>query len=234
MLYALIASRNGETLDARTAFSSTALLALVTHPANMIMTIIPRAVAAQVGFRRVQSFLHENDPPDTRVISHYGSRVQQTVHDTAIRLENATIRFALSLPPVFEEVDLHIKRGCVTACLGSTGSGKTALVRALLGDLVISSGTLEISQPRIAVCLQTPWLPNGSVREAICGMSPHRHDSDWYDTVVRACCLELDFKALPESDGTQIGYCGVKLSGGQRQRVVSWISDVPLPLLTDP
>lgn len=34
-----------------------AILSMVTHPANMVMTIVPRAVASLAGFDRIQAFL---------------------------------------------------------------------------------------------------------------------------------------------------------------------------------
>jgi len=47
VLFAIFSNRmGGHGLDADTVFTSVALLAMVTHPANMIMTIIPRAVAS--------------------------------------------------------------------------------------------------------------------------------------------------------------------------------------------
>ncbi|KXL50255.1 MAG: hypothetical protein FE78DRAFT_533189 [Acidomyces sp. 'richmondensis'] len=220
MVFALLAQRNGATLDAKTAFTSTALLTLVTHPANMIMTIIPRAVAAKVGFERIQAFLLEPNLPDSRTKSHGGVTKQHLGNDIAVRLQNATVRLIPTQPPIFEQINLTVKRGCTTVCLGFTGSGKTALVRTVLGDIALSSGTLEVQTPRIAVCMQRPWLPNGSIREAICGMSDsYDYDAEWYTSVVRACCLEMDLEVLPGSDATQVGYCGMNLSGGQRQRV---------------
>ncbi|PWI72127.1 multidrug resistance-associated protein [Purpureocillium lilacinum] len=46
VLFALVAAAQGVQLDAKTTFTTTAILAVVTHPANMIMTIVPRAIAA--------------------------------------------------------------------------------------------------------------------------------------------------------------------------------------------
>lgn len=72
----------------------------------------------------------------------------------------------------------------------------------------------------IGLCTQTPWLPAGAIRAVISGASGNK-EAEWYDAVVRACCLETDIRALSAQDQTQIGSRGLNLSGGQRQRVVS-------------
>jgi ABC-type bacteriocin/lantibiotic exporter with double-glycine peptidase domain len=46
-------------------------------------------------------------------------------------------------------------------------------------------------------------------------------DTQWYQRVIDACCLNHDLELLPHGDETQIGSGGLTLSGGQRQRVVS-------------
>lgn len=53
-LFAILAEIQGRQLDARTAFTTTALLIMITHPANMVMTIIPRAIASFSSFERIQ------------------------------------------------------------------------------------------------------------------------------------------------------------------------------------
>ena len=197
---------------------------MVTHPANMIMTIVPRAVASQVGFERIQAFLLEPDLPDCR-----GSRTY-SFKDPAVQLENATIHYSPDSPPILENIDTRIPQGSVTVCLGPVGAGKSTLIRAILGGVDLTTGSLKISTQRVALCMQTPWLANGNIRQAICGTSNDRnHDSEWYNEVIRACCLDIDLETLSHSDNTHIGHRGINLSGGQRQRVVRnirWIHHI--------
>lgn len=44
VIFAIMSYFRGETLDAEAAFTTVAILTMVTHPANMVMTIIPRIV----------------------------------------------------------------------------------------------------------------------------------------------------------------------------------------------
>lgn len=56
-------------LDTETAFTAVAILGMVTHPANMVMTIVPRIVAAFASFERVQAFLTDESRSDERDVA---------------------------------------------------------------------------------------------------------------------------------------------------------------------
>jgi ABC-type bacteriocin/lantibiotic exporter with double-glycine peptidase domain len=105
--------------------------------------------------------------------------------------------------------------------VGSIGSGKSVLLKAILGEVLCSSGRIEINNRSIAYCSQLPWLVNGSVKEAICGFASEAASSDdtWYRTVLEACVLSRDMLNFASGDQTNIGSRGAKLSGGQKQRI---------------
>ncbi|KAH7028788.1 ABC transporter type 1, transmembrane domain-containing protein [Microdochium trichocladiopsis] len=56
-IFATLSSMNGLAFNTETAFTAIAVLGLVTHPANMVMTIVPRAIATLAGFERIQAYL---------------------------------------------------------------------------------------------------------------------------------------------------------------------------------
>ncbi|OTA04131.1 MRP-type ABC transporter [Trichoderma parareesei] len=212
VLFALVARWNGTVLDAETAFTTTALLGLVTHPANMIMSIIPEAVGSLAAFERIQQYLLQPPRRDQRVL------LKDSDEDTpAISLEQVTIQLSPSTPPILSNINLIVKKGSVVICSGPVGSGKSTLAKALIGELPIASGTISVSSKRIGSCEQVSWLPSGTIQEAIIGFTPE--DPAWYDQVVRLCCLDEDIATLPQGHQTLIGSRGLNLSGGQRQRV---------------
>ncbi|KAK7079808.1 54S ribosomal protein L2, mitochondrial, partial [Halocaridina rubra] len=70
---------------------------------------------------------------------------------------------------------------------------------------------------KIGYVPQRPWLWNSNVRENIVWGLPF--DRQWFQTVIRACALDIDFQAFIAGDLTEIGEQGVNLSGGQKQRI---------------
>ncbi|KAF1994323.1 hypothetical protein P154DRAFT_585907 [Amniculicola lignicola CBS 123094] len=232
-LYALITSFKGKGLDVETAFTVTALLGLVTHPANMIMSTVPQVVGSLAAFNRVQQYLLQPQHHDNRIILETSQSEQQQA-TRALVLDNVTIKPYTSRTPILTGVSFAVERGSTFMCCGPVGSGKTVLARAIMGEVTVVEGTVSVSTRHIASCDQSPWLPRGTFKNSICGFSPFVQT--WYDDVIRLCCLEEDLLAFPNGDETMIGSRGINLSGGQRQRVAiarAVYARAPIILLDD-
>ncbi|KAJ3414779.1 hypothetical protein HDV05_006026 [Chytridiales sp. JEL 0842] len=105
---------------------------------------------------------------------------------------------------------------------GPTGSGKTSLLLALLGELKRQNGHTFLPDPRtvpggIAYVPQTAFLLNATIRENILFGNPYNEAR--YKAVIEAAALERDLEILEGGDLTEIGEKGVNLSGGQKQRI---------------
>ncbi|KAH7164989.1 P-loop containing nucleoside triphosphate hydrolase protein [Fusarium sp. MPI-SDFR-AT-0072] len=215
VIFVIYANLRGSTLDAETAFTTTALLGLVTHPANMIMTIVPRAVGSLAAFGRIQEYLLQPGRADQRGL--LGPSIKDEDSSPAIRFEAVTVQSHLSSRAVLEDVNLAVNKGSIIICAGAVGSGKTVLAQCILGEIPASSGTISVSTKRIAYCEQSPWLPSGTLKEVVCGFG--KFEPGWYRHVVKLCCLDEDILTMPLGDNTFIGSQGLKLSGGQKQRL---------------
>ncbi|CCF34829.1 hypothetical protein CH063_01208 [Colletotrichum higginsianum] len=216
VLFVLVASLKGSALDTETAFTTTALLGLVTHPANMIMSIVPQAIGSLAAFERIQEYLLQPSRNDQRLALKKTEDSPDAV-SPAICVENVTIQSSPVSPPILTNISLVIDRGSIVICSGPVASGKTTLVKSLMGEMPAASGTISVSSKRVGYCEQSPWLPSGTLKEAVRGFLPD--EPSWYEQVIRLCCLDEDLSALPNGDQTMIGSRGLNLSGGQRQRV---------------
>lgn len=209
-----------------------AILGMVTHPANMVMTIVPRTMAAFAGFDRIQDFLLRPSLHDCRMIHQAGGMMQlsqliptgqKTLSTCALQVRQLVLGHGGS---ILDDISFEAAIGSLTIISGPTGSGKTTLLRAILGEATPIRGSISIATTHIGYCSQHPWLPSGSIKAIIFGPANISRLTDkdlnsWYRTVVRTCCLEHDFASLSNGDKTEIGSRGLNLSGGQRQRVVS-------------
>lgn len=234
VVVAVISGIHGRNLDTETAFTTMAILSMVTHPANMVMTIVPRAVAAFAGFERIQAFLlrpslqaNRGTLPKTTLnkLSQDQASGHVTKSSPAIQIRQLRIGHKHL---VLENINLEVAAGSLAIISGPTGSGKSTLLRAILGELVPAHGTVSLSTRQIAYCAQRPWLPSGTIKEVIYGATDIYGTTDqdrekWYHEVTNMCCLTHDFDSLSDGDQTQIGSRGLNLSGGQRQRVVCFL-----------
>ncbi|KAJ3164514.1 hypothetical protein HK101_000431 [Irineochytrium annulatum] len=103
--------------------------------------------------------------------------------------------------------------------VGATGSGKSSLLQALLGEMKRTSGTLlrPTSSAPIAYVPQVAWLQNATIRDNI--VFGEEWDAARYARVVAASALARDLEVLEGGDLTEIGEKGINLSGGQKQRI---------------
>ncbi|KAH6661422.1 ABC transporter [Truncatella angustata] len=132
-------------------------------------------------------------------------------------IHNATIGWGGS-SHVIKDLSLRIGQNHhLTVILGPVGCGKSTILKAILGEATIFSGSVWISSKELAYCDQSPWVSNGSVRENI--VSGTDFDAAWYNTVIHACALQVDLLQLSNGDATNVGSKGVSLSGGQKQRL---------------
>lgn len=193
---------------------------MVTHPANMVMTIVPRVVACFASFERIQNYLLASEGIDPRQFpTAESSSPSPNTSGPAIRLRHATSSALSANIPVLRDINFEIGHGQLIVCRGAVGSGKSLLARMILGEVPLTHGSVEVSSRRIGFCGQTPWLPDGTVRDAICA-SVSEVDVLLYKTAIHSCCLDYDITSFADGDETPIGSRGMSLSGGQRQRLV--------------
>jgi len=129
------------------------------------------------------------------------------------------------------DVSFTIERGELVVITGAVGSGKTTLVRAILGLLPIESGTLRwngevvvdpdatLVPPRVAYAAQVPRLWSASLRENLeLGWPVDEHG---IDVALRLARLYEDVGEMTDGLDTLVGPRGVRLSGGQLQRALA-------------
>lgn len=127
-----------------------------------------------------------------------------------------------------EDISFSLQRGTMTVVTGRIGSGKTTLVRSLLGLLPADSGNIlwngrEVGDPatlfvppRSAYTPQSPRLFSESLRDNILLGLPE--ESVNLPGALHSAVMEDDVPELEAGLETMVGVRGVKLSGGQIQR----------------
>ncbi|KAH6912895.1 ATP-binding cassette transporter [Coprinopsis sp. MPI-PUGE-AT-0042] len=120
------------------------------------------------------------------------------------------------------EGDLFFPRSQLSLIVGPTGSGKTALLMALLGEMhfVPMASDSWFNLPRsggVAYAAQESWVQNETIKNNILFGSPY--DETRYQKVIHQCGLTHDLALFEAGDRTEVGERGLTLSGGQKARV---------------
>ncbi|MBD1831482.1 ABC transporter ATP-binding protein [Cyanobacteria bacterium FACHB-472] len=167
---------------------------------------------------------------DTPIAIHSG-HISLPVASVRGEVELQNVTFAYNgRNPVIKNLSLHIPAGKTIAIVGSTGSGKSTLVKLLLRLYEIKSGTITLDgielrdlnfrdlRSCIGLVSQDVFLFHGTVAENIAYGSPDATEAEVIEAAKIAEAHDFIMQ-LPESYDTIVGERGQKLSGGQRQRI---------------
>lgn len=167
---------------------------------------------------------------DTPIAIHTGD-IQLPIEKVKgeVNLKNVTFGYQDRFP-IVENLSLHIPAGKTIAIVGSTGSGKSTLVKLLLRLYEVQSGTITLDginiqklnlrdlRRCIGLVSQDVFLFHGSVAENIAYGSFDALEQDIIKAARVAEAHEFIVQ-LPQGYETIVGERGQKLSGGQRQRI---------------
>ena len=183
-------------------------------------------------------------PTDLKQGEHAPGRDEVLSSD--IVFEDLTFQYS-GRDPLFQGLNFTLESGKTTGVVGSTGAGKTSLVRLLLRFAEPTEGrvmwcrapldnwNLHALRSSIALVDQHITLFPTSILENIRYGNPLASD----DAVVKAAEIAeaAEFvQDLPDGWGTMVGEGGHRLSGGQRQRVAiarAVLKDAPFLILDE-
>ena len=149
--------------------------------------------------------------------------------------------------PVFSKLNLELRPGETVGVVGSTGAGKTTLIRLLLRFAEPTKGSVEwagkpldewrLERLRSSMALvdQHITLFPTSILENIRYGDPAASDESVHEAARLAEVSEF-VEELPEQWGTLVGEGGHRLSGGQRQRLAiarAVLKNAPLLILDE-
>lgn len=217
-----------------------AISTLLTYPVANLVHTWTKTRSILTSYYRIQDYLLQTEFVDIRKTSAQlksltpPPRISNATNDSSssyivhnsILVENCVAGMTrLGTVPVTEgkqvlhDAEAYFPREQLTIITGPVASGKTTLIRVLLGEVATTEGRVYIDKNRIGYCGQQIWLRNESVKQNI--IWPNAMSEGWYNTVTRVCCLHTDFQLWPHGDNTLAGHMGNRLSQGQRQRIVS-------------
>lgn len=223
-------------LTAPIAFTALALLNVMRNPVEQMAEMVTELLQAKVSLDRIEDFLNEKETSKYTQLS-----VQPTSGiNTRIGFDKATFSWESSNAAntsktdfKLRDIDVDFKVGELNVVIGPTGSGKTSLLLALLGEMELVTGSLYLPggclrdqvvpsattglAETVAYCSQSPWLLNDTLRNNV--LFGTEFDAERYKAVIDACSLSRDLEILDAGDETEIGEKGITLSGGQKQRV---------------
>ncbi len=157
-----------------------------------------------------------------------------------IELNNVSFRYTETMPLVIDNLSLKIRPGQYVAIVGSTGCGKSTLMRIMLGFETPSKGAvyydgkdlasldLKSLRRKMGVVMQNGKLFSGDVYSNIVISAPWlTMDEAW--GAAELAGIADDIRAMPMGMHTIISEGSGGISGGQRQRLMIARAIAPKP-----
>lgn len=152
--------------------------------------------------------------------------------DKKINIENLTFRYDRFSPhPILDKISFVAEQNKVTAIVGSSGSGKTTILKLILSYFAEYEGCIQIGHNDIkdfdvnwwrsqcGVVMQDGVLFSDTIANniATCDNCP---DMIKLKKAAKLACIEEFIKKLPSGFNTIIGHNGMGVSAGQKQRIL--------------
>jgi|TARA_B110000483_G_scaffold106261_1_gene129706 ATP-binding cassette subfamily C protein LapB len=163
------------------------------------------------------------------------SRDEVTNDQKAVVLKSGNIQindldYSIEESKILNQINFSLIDGEKLGIVGSVGSGKTSLLKHIIGYILPNSGTIFVSdydiknipskalREHIGYCSQNIQLFSGSIYDNITAGLDNASEDDVVEAASIACAHDFIAK-LPGGYGYQLVENGLNLSGGQRQSI---------------
>ncbi len=149
-----------------------------------------------------------------------------------LRIEDVSFQYSgPHSPMVLKNINLYIPEGKTIAVVGTSGSGKTSLLklllnfyqptegRILLGDLSLANFQNKLWRSKVGVVMQDGYIFSETIAKNI-ALGDEIIDKKKLLKAVKVANIQAFVESLPLGYNTKIGEDGIGLSQGQKQRLL--------------
>ncbi|WP_343674783.1 peptidase domain-containing ABC transporter [Chitinophaga sp.] len=201
------------------------ILGQLGYPINILTSHLREAQDANIAQKRINEVYLEKNENDE-------SRLPISAIPDKILLNNVSFKYPGSFNHlVLRNISFEIPRNKVTAIVGSSGSGKSTVLKLLLSYYQPTKGELKIGQQPLSTYDSDEWrklcgtvlqdghIFAGTIAENI-AIAEKDIDRERIMHAARIACIHDFITELPMGYNTRVGSVGIPLSGGQRQRLL--------------
>lgn len=223
------------------AFTALGVFMQLEGVLGMIPFLFMMGANAKVSCDRIDSFLRSPEKPENTYPGEFivFDNVSISFPSNPVDPKDATNedREREANKFVLRDLTLQFPNNALSVISGPTGSGKSLLLAAILGEVDVLGGHITVPRPPLedqrfdskataadwiipssmAFVSQNPWIENATIKDNILFGLPD--DPIRYVEVIKTCALKPDLEAFDDGDLTEVGAQGISLSGGQKWRL---------------
>ena len=230
-------------ISAGALYATSMLAGRALMPVAQIAMLFSKLYHAKSAYASIRKLVDtEQERPEGRHFVACTNPFQQ------LTLEHIGLTYHQNDRPALTNISLHIWKGERIGIIGGIGSGKSSLLRVILGLKVPTTGNVSLDGVPVQHFEPASYRRNfgtafresgfffGTIAENLRFHRPKASDAELVDAAKFSCALEW-IKNLPKGFDTQIGENGAGLSGGQRQTLAltrAFLGSPPIILLDEP
>ena len=235
---------NNKSLEVSNLFTANNLIQNMTSPLMSIPLFLNEFFSNLISINRIQNFLYQQEHENSNKYQNNEKLIKDNIlikyknvsvlkNETSDNYNNDNINNNNDV--LLTDINFEIKKGEFIIILGSTGSGKTALINSILNNYTFNDDKNVTINGNISYTPQTSWIMNETIRNNIIFFN--EFNKERYSKILTVCNLIYDLEKLPNGDLTKLLSNGSNISGGQRARINlarSLYKNADLYLLDDP
>lgn len=199
--------------------------------------------------RKIQEIFRMKTYKDSKNQKNINNTNVLLADNTIIKVDNLSFKYnENSHFNIIDNVSFEIKQGEKVAIVGSSGNGKSTLIKILKGyllpnvgianinNIILNKENIDIVRTQSAYVSQSTWLFNMSIEENLRLAAPNANETQIWKALEQAHIAD-EIRSLPENIKTIVGEQGISISGGQAQRLSlarAFLSDRPILILDEP
>ena len=202
------------------------IIGQLNSPLEQMVHFIQMAQDAKISLERLNE-IHSKEDEDGKE-----ERLNVLPENGDLNLQNVSFQYgSVHSPVVLKNLSLKIPKGQTLAVVGSSGSGKTTILKLLLnfyqptegfvrlGDVSLNSIQHRVWREKCGVVMQEGYIFNETIAKNI-ALGNEQIDKKKLLQAVKVANIQGHIESLPLGYNTKIGDDGVGLSQGQKQRLL--------------
>lgn len=203
------------------------IIGQLNGPIEQMINFLQSAQDAKISLERLGEIHKKEDEenPDDMGLTDLPSEKSLNINNISFQYEGPNSEMVL------ENLSLYIPENKITAIVGGSGSGKTTMIKLLLGFYDPAKGDIEIGQSRLqnfrqsmwrnscGVVMQDGFIFSDTIAKNI-AVSDETVDKEKLLNAVKVANIQEFIENLPLGYNTKIGSDGHGLSQGQKQRIL--------------